>query len=345
MPVQADRRAARGQPDRACPVVLGALFLGLVAILFVALEHRSIATTKQGRVRRRLSLYTLTGRPQPEQEQTTTALGSSQVARSAVELAGRVVQRRDFEAALGLRLEAAGVPLRAAEWMLIHVGVAIGRRAPAAPRPAAASLPTRCSAWSSAWLLPWALPHRQGVAAHVGLPRAAAGHPAAGRRQPVGRLLHAAGDGHRRPGGPAADHRRVQPRAGRGAARRPDRGRAGRRRRADEEQGLRLGRDGHPDPARGRRQPRRAADHGGGDPARARAAAPPGAGALGRGPAVGVDPRPAARSCSPSTCCWSGPTTSSRWSPTRSAGCCSASAPSCWSSAPLWMRKAVKVEV
>jgi tight adherence protein B len=55
-----------------------------------------------------------------------TALGASQVARSAVELASKVVQKRDFESSLGLRLEAAGVPLRAAEWMLIHVGVAVG---------------------------------------------------------------------------------------------------------------------------------------------------------------------------------------------------------------------------
>ena len=83
-------------------------------------------TSKQGRVRRRLSLYTLTGRTAPKQEQTTTALGNSQIARSAVELAGKVVQRRDFESALALRLDAAGVPLRAAEWMLIHVGVAVG---------------------------------------------------------------------------------------------------------------------------------------------------------------------------------------------------------------------------
>ena len=52
-------------------------------------------------MRRRLSLYTLTGRPAAKQEETTTALGSSQVARTAVELAGRVVQQRDFESGLG----------------------------------------------------------------------------------------------------------------------------------------------------------------------------------------------------------------------------------------------------
>jgi tight adherence protein B len=109
----------------ALPVVLGAVFLGLVAILFVALGTIK-RDEKQGRVRRRLSLYTLTGRPAAKTEQGSTALGSSQIARTAVELAGRMVQRRDFETALALKLDAAGVPLRAAEWMLIHVGIAVG---------------------------------------------------------------------------------------------------------------------------------------------------------------------------------------------------------------------------
>ncbi len=107
------------------PYLLGAFFLGLLIIVYVALAAVR-RDEKQGRVRRRLSLYTLTGRAPVKQEETTTALGSSQVARSAVELAGKVVDRRDFESALALRLEAAGVPLRAAEWMLVHLAIAIG---------------------------------------------------------------------------------------------------------------------------------------------------------------------------------------------------------------------------
>ena len=112
-------------PKSSLPIVLGAMFLGLVILLYVAMAAIK-RDEKQGRVRRRLSVYTLTGRAPVKQEETTTALGSSQVARSAVEFAGRVVQKRDFETGLALRLEAAGVPLRAAEWMLIHIGVAIG---------------------------------------------------------------------------------------------------------------------------------------------------------------------------------------------------------------------------
>ena len=58
--------------------------------------------------------------------QESTVLGDSAVARSAVEFAGRVVASRDLESGLERKLDAAGVPLRPAEWLLIHVGIAIG---------------------------------------------------------------------------------------------------------------------------------------------------------------------------------------------------------------------------
>jgi tight adherence protein B len=125
IPVQASE-ASTWVTDSSLPIALGALFLGLLILLVSTVRSIDRSAERQGRVRRRLSLYTLTGRA-PEQEQPrTTALGSSPVARSAVELAGRVAQQRDFEATLALRLEAAGVPLRVAEWMLIHIGVAVG---------------------------------------------------------------------------------------------------------------------------------------------------------------------------------------------------------------------------
>ncbi len=123
VPVRIASRPLVGRP--VFPIVLGAVFIGLAAILFVALGNIR-QDDQHGRVRRRLSFYTLTGRPAAKQEAASTALGSSQIARSAVELAGKVVQRRDFETALSQRLEAGGVPLRAAEWMIIHLAVAIG---------------------------------------------------------------------------------------------------------------------------------------------------------------------------------------------------------------------------
>ncbi|MCY7373802.1 MAG: type II secretion system F family protein [Spirochaetaceae bacterium] len=105
---------------------LAAIFIALLGVLLVALGSLR-RDDQQGRVRRRLSIYTLTGRTPARREKTTsTALGGSQVARSAVDLANRVVAKRDFEAGLALRLESAGVPLRAAEWIIIHVGAAVG---------------------------------------------------------------------------------------------------------------------------------------------------------------------------------------------------------------------------
>ena len=108
------------------PVAIAALFVGLLVILAIVFTGSDVSDRKQGRIRRRLSVYTVTGRASASREQTSTALGNSQVARSAVELAGRVVEKRDFEGELSRRLESAGVPLRAAEWMLIHIGVALG---------------------------------------------------------------------------------------------------------------------------------------------------------------------------------------------------------------------------
>jgi tight adherence protein B len=112
--------------DRTLPIALAALFVGGVAVLAVAGGVVSRADGRRDRVSRRLSLYTLTGRaPVTAPRESATVLGSSQVARSAVDLAGRMVRQRDVEGTLAHRLEAAGVPLRAAEWMIIHLAAAV----------------------------------------------------------------------------------------------------------------------------------------------------------------------------------------------------------------------------
>jgi tight adherence protein B len=102
-----------------------AIFAGVLGLLLLLAFNASLLDTRDTRVRRRLSFYTLTGRssrtdPQP------TALGDSSVARSAVQLAGRLVVSRDFDARLGRRLEAAGVPLKPAEWIVVQAGSAVG---------------------------------------------------------------------------------------------------------------------------------------------------------------------------------------------------------------------------
>lgn len=101
-----------------------ALFVGLALILSTALWTVSARAPRTG-MRRRLSIYTLTGRV-AEETRETTVLGDSAVARSAMELAGRVVARRDLESRLARKLEAGAIPMKPAEWLLLHTSVAIG---------------------------------------------------------------------------------------------------------------------------------------------------------------------------------------------------------------------------
>lgn len=112
--------------DRQLVWAVLALFVGLAGIFGVAGWSADRVDGQEGRIRRRLSTYSLNGRPtgstaQGEPAAGRTSRGISPVARNAVELAGRVVRRRDLETMLGQRLDAAGVPLRPAEWLLVHV--------------------------------------------------------------------------------------------------------------------------------------------------------------------------------------------------------------------------------
>jgi tight adherence protein B len=106
-------------------VGLAAIFVGITATLTVLVFNASVIDSRDTRVRRRLSFYTLTGRGSRNEPQST-ALGDSSVARSAVQLAGRLVVSRDFDARLARRLDAAGVPLKPAEWIVVQSASAIG---------------------------------------------------------------------------------------------------------------------------------------------------------------------------------------------------------------------------
>jgi tight adherence protein B len=112
--------------DNVIWVAIVGVGLALLVLVFVAI---SVSTdperSQRSGVRRRLSIYTLGG-SQPVKEQETTVLGDTQVARSAVEFAGKVVAQRDFESFLGGKLESAAIPLKPAEWLLIHTGIVLG---------------------------------------------------------------------------------------------------------------------------------------------------------------------------------------------------------------------------
>jgi tight adherence protein B len=99
-----------------------ALFVGAAVLL--AFAFASWSQSSDTNLGRRFSIYTLTGRS-ARRKRETTALGDSDLAHSAVDLAGRVVASRGLEEVLGVKLEAAGVPLKPSEWLLLHVGLIV----------------------------------------------------------------------------------------------------------------------------------------------------------------------------------------------------------------------------
>lgn len=114
------------------PIVIGALialFVALATLTFLATGALTGADRTESEVIRRLSVYSVAGTKTQQisvTEESGTRLGDSALARSAVGLMTRVARSGQIERALDGRLEAAGLPLRTAEWMLLHIGAAVG---------------------------------------------------------------------------------------------------------------------------------------------------------------------------------------------------------------------------
>jgi tight adherence protein B len=109
-------------------VALIGLFIALCVLIFITTGALIGADKKESEVVRRLSVYTVAG-SKPQQISVTeqgTRLGDSALARSAVGLMTRVARTGQIERALDGQLEAAGLPLRTAEWMLLHISAAVG---------------------------------------------------------------------------------------------------------------------------------------------------------------------------------------------------------------------------
>jgi tight adherence protein B len=100
-----------------------ALAAGLAGLLAVVLIGRDSGPARA--TQRQLALYTITG-----QAGTARAVADNDPARmsardSAVALAQSVVAKADVETTLSQRLTAAGLSVTAAEWLLLHTGIAI----------------------------------------------------------------------------------------------------------------------------------------------------------------------------------------------------------------------------
>ncbi len=250
-------------PKPALFIGIGLLFLGMAVLL--AFGSTKMVPAEITPMQQQLSLYTVHG--MKRSEKSNKSEGSAQLKDSAVAIAQQLVDKRDFETSLNHKLDRAGLRLKAAEWILLHAGshdrLGPGRLPADAEHLPGPDLPGRRSG------APLVLPLLQGVAADQGVQRSARADPPGHRRCAPGRSVAAPGGRHGRPGGSGADGVGVPPGDHRAAARCRDRGLAGHRRRADGQRRLQVGRDGDPHPARGRRQPRRAAAQRRGDPARA----------------------------------------------------------------------------
>jgi len=109
-------------------VALIGLFLSITVLTFLATGALSRPRARDSQIVRRLSVYTVSG-SRPQQISVTeqsTRFGNSALARAGVGLMSRLARTGQIDRALDSRLEAAGLPLRTAEWMLLHIGSAVG---------------------------------------------------------------------------------------------------------------------------------------------------------------------------------------------------------------------------
>ncbi len=107
------------------PVVLGLMFVALVAIVALVIGALDTKNRQQGRVKRRLDEVSALGAPvTPAQGQVETRLGDGQATRKLVSFADKVADKRDTTA-LSRKLESAYIPLRPGEWAVVHVLIAI----------------------------------------------------------------------------------------------------------------------------------------------------------------------------------------------------------------------------
>jgi tight adherence protein B len=120
-PAAVAQPASRISPTTLLYSGLGALFLAFVIVVAFAMGLGRQSGVSS-RVEKHMAAYSLTGR-RSRRRQEVSHFGDSAVARSAVELADRVAISRGWDASLRRRLDAAGVPLRPGEWVILHIGV------------------------------------------------------------------------------------------------------------------------------------------------------------------------------------------------------------------------------
>lgn len=108
-----------GRPLMLSGVAL--LFVGLAILL--AFTFTKLAPVPETPMQRQLALYTVQGLRRPETSHRPDS--GAALRHSAVALTEGLINRRDFETSLSTKLDRAGLKLKAAEWVLLHAGIAI----------------------------------------------------------------------------------------------------------------------------------------------------------------------------------------------------------------------------
>ncbi len=113
-------------PSVSRPVLIGGvglLFLGLAVLLGFGMTRLTPAAATP--MQQQLSLYTVHGMKRSDRKKGSEQ-GAQQLKDSAVAIADRIMEQRDFEASLAKKLERAGLNLKASEWLLVHAGIFVG---------------------------------------------------------------------------------------------------------------------------------------------------------------------------------------------------------------------------
>ncbi len=98
------------------------LFVAVAALLMFGLNH--VVPKPPSPMQKQLSLYTVHGMRRTEA--APQDMQGTDLKKAAVNLASHVVVRRDLEEVIAKKLEAGGINLKAAEWLLLHTGIGIG---------------------------------------------------------------------------------------------------------------------------------------------------------------------------------------------------------------------------
>ncbi len=102
-----------------------ALFVGLAAVLFLAVNSGDSQAQERRRAQQVLASYTLRVRPSTAARVAASRIGDGALANGALALAGRLLRGRPLEARLTARLERAALRFTAREWLVLHTVITV----------------------------------------------------------------------------------------------------------------------------------------------------------------------------------------------------------------------------